>query len=219
MLDWILDRVAEVTDDVHVVTNGRFAADFERWSAGRVTVHDDGTTSNEDRLGAIGDVRFVLERIGTGDDLLVVAGDNLFDYSLADYGAWWRGKGTATAVALHDVGDRELAKRYAVVEVDEDDRIVGFVEKPEEPRSTLCATATYVYHRAHVPLLERYLAEGNSPDQPGLFLAWLHEREPVYGYRFQGDWLDIGDRTQLLEADNRLRRRHGLPERAEYALD
>jgi glucose-1-phosphate thymidylyltransferase len=219
MLDWILDRVAEVTDDVHVVTNGRFAADFERWSAGRVTVHDDGTTSNEDRLGAIGDVRFVLERIGTGDDLLVVAGDNLFDYSLADYVAWWRGKGTATAVALHDVGDRELAKRYAVVEVDEDDRIVGFVEKPEEPRSTLCATATYVYHRAHVPLLERYLAEGNSPDQPGLFLAWLHEREPVYGYRFQGDWLDIGDRTQLLEADNRLRRRHGLPERAEYALD
>jgi len=219
MLDWILDRVAEVTDDVHVVTNGRFAADFEGWSAGRVTVHDDGTTSNEDRLGAIGDVRFVLERIGTGDDLLVVAGDNLFDYSLADYVAWWRGKGTATAVALHDVGDRELAKRYAVVEVDEDDRIVGFVEKPEEPRSTLCATATYVYHRAHVPLLERYLAEGNSPDQPGLFLAWLHEREPVYGYRFQGDWLDIGDRTQLLEADNRLRRRHGLPERAEYALD
>jgi glucose-1-phosphate thymidylyltransferase len=219
MLDWILDRVAEVTDDVHVVTNGRFAADFERWSAGRVTVHYDGTTSNEDRLGAIGDVRFVLERIGTGDDLLVVAGDNLFDYSLADYVAWWRGKGTATAVALHDVGDRELAKRYAVVEVDEDDRIVGFVEKPEEPRSTLCATATYVYHRAHVPLLERYLAEGNSPDQPGLFLAWLHEREPVYGYRFQGDWLDIGDRTQLLEADNRLRRRHGLPERAEYALD
>jgi glucose-1-phosphate thymidylyltransferase len=218
LLDWILDRVAEVTDDVHVVTNSRFAADFERWSDGRVAVHDDGTSSNEDRLGAIGDVRFVLDRIGTDDDLLVVAGDNLFDYSLADYISWWRGKGTASAVALHDVGDRALARQYAVVEVDEDERIVAFVEKPEEPQSTLCATATYLYHCEHVSLVERYLAEGNSPDQPGRFIAWLHEREPVYGYRFEGDWLDIGDREQLLEADNRLRRRHGLPERAQYTL-
>lgn len=219
LLDWVFDRVAEVTDDVHVVTNRRFAADFRRWSEGRVTVHDDGTTTNEDRLGAIGDVRFVLDRIGTADDLLVIAGDNLFDYSLADYVAWWRGKGTASAVAVHDVGDRELAKQYAVVELDEDDRIVAFVEKPDEPQSSLCATATYLYHREHVPLVARYLDEGNSSDQPGRLVAWLHEREPVYGYRFPGEWLDIGDRAQLSEADNRLRRRLGLPERAEYALD
>ena len=219
MLDWILDRVVEVTDDVHVVTNRRFAADFERWSDGRTTVHDDGTTSNEDRLGAIGDVRFVLDRIGRDDDLLVIAGDNLFDFSLADYVAWWRGKGVASAVALHDVGDLELAKQYGVASVDEDERVVSLVEKPGDPQSTLCATATYIYHREHVPLVERYLADGNSPDQPGRFLVWLCEREPVYGYRLPGEWLDIGDRTQLLEADNRLRRRRGLPERAEYALD
>lgn len=219
MLDWILDRVAEVTDEVHAVTNSRFAAEFERWSAGRVTVHDDGTSSNDDRLGAIGDVRFVLDRLGTEDDLLVIAGDNLFEYSLADYAAWWRAKGLASAVALHDVGDLELAKQYGVVAVDDDERVVSLVEKPEEPQSTLCATATYIYHREHVPLVERYLAEGNSADQPGRFLVWLHEREPVYGYRFEGEWLDIGDRAQLLEADNRLRRRRGLPERAEYALD
>ena len=219
LLDWILDRVVEVTGDVHVVTNGRFAGRFERWSAGRATVHDDGTSSNEDRLGAIGDVRFVLERIGGDDDLLVIAGDNLFDYSLADYVAWWRGKATASAVALYDVGDRELARQYGVAAVDEDDRIVSLVEKPDDPQSTLCATATYIYHRDHVPLIERYLEEGNSPDQPGRFVVWLCEREPVYGYRFEGEWLDIGDRAQLLEADNRLRRRRGLPERAEYALD
>jgi glucose-1-phosphate thymidylyltransferase len=215
-MDWILDRVLEVATDVHVVTNSRFAPDFERWSAGRATVHDDGTTSNEDRLGAIGDVRFVVERTGSGDDLLVVAGDNLFEYSLADYVAWWRGKGTATAVALYDVGDHELATQYAVVDVDEDDRIVSFVEKPAEPESTLIATATYLYHRAHVPLLDAYPGD---PDKIGAFIEWLHVREPVYGYRFAGEWLDIGDPSQLLEADNLLRRRSGLPPRAEYALD
>jgi glucose-1-phosphate thymidylyltransferase len=149
----------------------------------------------------------------------VIAGDNLFEFSLADYVAWWRRKGTASAVALHDVRDRELAKQYGVVEVASDDRIRSLVEKPDNPRSTLCATATYLYHREHVPLVERYLEGGNSPDQPGRFLVWLHEREPVYGYRFEGEWLDIGDHKQLLEADNRLRRRRGLPERAEYVLD
>jgi glucose-1-phosphate thymidylyltransferase len=216
MLDWILDRVAEVTDDVHVVTNARFAADFDRWSAGRVTVHDDGTTSNEDRLGAIGDVRFVLDRTGRDDDLLVIAGDNLFDFSLADYVAWWRGKGVASAVALYEVDDLELVKQYSVVEVDEDERIRSFLEKPTEPRSTLCATATYVYHREHVPLVDEFPGD---PDKSGSLVEWLHERVPVYGYRFEGEWLDIGNREQLLEADNRLRLRQGLPERAQYVLE
>ena len=94
---------------------------------------------------------------------------------------------------------------------------MSFVEKPEKPESNLTAIATYVYHRAHLALLRAYLAEGNSPDQPGHFIAWLHTRAPVYGYRFGGEWLDIGDRTQLLEADNRYRRRAGLPERDQYS--
>ena len=95
----------------------------------------------------------------------------------------------------------------------------SFEEKPEKPESNLTAIATYVYHRAHLALLRAYLAEGNSPDQPGHFIAWLHTRAPVYGYRFGGEWLDIGDRTQLLEADNRYRRRAGLPERDQYSLE
>ena len=219
MLDWLLDRVHEVTDEVHVVTNSRYAGQFERWAPAGVTVHDDGTATNEDRLGAIGDIQFTIERAGIDDDVLVIAGDNLFDYSLAEYVAWWRGKGTASAVALHDVGDLQLASRYGVVELDADERFVDFVEKPAEPKSTLAATATYLFHRRHVPLIGRYLDEGNPPDPPGRFVEWLHPREPVYGYRFEGDWLDIGDHAQLLEADNRLRRRSGLPERSAYSLD
>ena len=214
MVDWILERIAETSaDEVHLVTNARFAADFERWADGKdVQVHNDGTTSNEDRLGAIGDIRFV----GLDDDLLVIAGDNLFDDSLADYESYWRAR-AGSSVAVLDVGDRELAKQYGVVDVDEDDRITDFLEKPADPPTTLCATATYLYTREHARLVATYLDEGNPPDQPGNFVAWLHRREPVYAYRFRGEWYDIGDAAQLLEADNRMRRRVGLPERAAYS--
>jgi len=215
MVDWILDRIAETSaDEVHLVTNARFGSDFERWAVDKdVHVHNDGTTSNDDRLGAIGDIQFV----GLDDDLLVVAGDNLFDFSLAEYETYWREKG-GSCVAVHDVGDRELAKKYGIVDVDTDDRVTNFVEKPADPPTTLCATATYLYRRDDVARIRTYLEEGNPPDQPGNFVAWLHTRAPVYAYRFPGEWYDIGDAQQLLEADNRKRRRRGLPERAEYSL-
>jgi len=223
MVDWILERIQEVdeVDEVHVVTNSRFAQDFQHWALFKdgVVVHDDGTTTNEDRLGAMGDVAFVLDRIGEGDDVLVIAGDNLFDYDLEDFVAFWRSKGVASAVAAYDVRDLRLASQYGVVDVDGTDRVLSFVEKPPEPTSTLAATATYLYHREHVPLVRRYLEEGNAPDQSGSFIAWLHEREPVYAFWFTGVWLDIGDREQLLVADNMLRRAQGLPEREEYVLE
>jgi glucose-1-phosphate thymidylyltransferase len=214
MVDWILDRIMETSaDEIHLVTNARFAPDFERWAADKdVRVHNDGTTSNEDRLGAIGDIDFV----GLDDDLLAIAGDNLFDYSLADYESYWRSK-DGSCVAVYDVGDRELATKYGIVDVDEHDRITNFVEKPSDPPSTLCATATYLYRRDHAALVPTYLAEGNPPDQPGNLVAWLHKRAPVYAYRFPGEWYDVGDTAQLLEADNRMRHRQGLPERAEYS--
>jgi glucose-1-phosphate thymidylyltransferase len=221
MLDWILDKVQTTdADELHVVSNSRFADDFRRWATGKtVQVHDDGTTSNEDRLGALGDLQLVRARAGLDDDLLVIAGDNLFDYSLRDYVAFWRAKRNASCVAVYDVKDVELARRYAVVDVDRTDRVVAFVEKPAHPRSTLCATATYLFARAHARMLEEYLAEGNPQDAPGNFVAWLYSRVPVYAYAFGGDWFDIGDHSQLLEADNRLRRRHGLAERRAYSLD
>jgi glucose-1-phosphate thymidylyltransferase len=222
LIDWILDRVGDVgeVDTVHVVTNSRYAPDFERWAAERdgVRVHDDGTTSNDDRRGAIGDIAFTVDQAALNDDLLVIAGDNLFDFSLEDYVSFWRGKGVASSIAVHDIGDRELAKQYGIAALDSDDRVVELIEKPDDPPSTLAATATYILHREHVPLVGRYLQEGNSPDQPGKLFVWLHKREPVYGYRFEGEWFDIGDREQLLEADNRLRARAGLPLRAEYSL-
>jgi len=216
MLDWILEKIRDAgIDEVHLVTNARFAGQFERWAEGKgVIVHDDGTTSNDDRLGAIGDIAFV----GLDDDLLAIAGDNLFDYSLRDLIAFRDAKG-GSAVAVLDVLDVDLARRYGIVAVDEDDRIVDFVEKPDRPPSTLAATATYLFTREHARLVPTYLAEGNPPDQPGNYIAWLHKREPVYAYRFDGGWYDIGDPAQLLAADNRMRERVGLPTRDTYAID
>ncbi len=222
ILDWIVDAIEQVDeiDEVHVVTNARKAPAFDAWSEGRpgaATVHDDGTLSNDDRLGAIGDLRFVVAEAGIDDDLLVIAGDNLFDFSLQTFVDAWRSHGVASAVAVRDVGSRELAARYGIVELAEDGRVIDFVEKPEDPPSTLAATATYLYHRAHVPLVERYLAEGNAPDQPGRLVAWLQAREPVYAWEFDEDWYDVGDHAQLLEADNRLRLARGLPAREAYS--
>jgi glucose-1-phosphate thymidylyltransferase len=222
ILDWILANIREVDeiDETHVVTNSRFAPDFAAWGARHdVIVHDDGTSTNEDRLGAIGDLKHVLDRAGIDDDVLVVAGDNLFDFELSDYVRFWRARENSSAVGVYDCGDLELAAGYGIVELDSDDRITFFVEKPEHPPSTLAAIATYLYARRQLPLIAEYLAEGNAPDQAGSLVAWLYPREPVYGYRFAGEWFDIGNRKQLLEADNRMRRLHGLPERAEYSLD
>lgn len=227
MLDYLYEKIASVeeVDEVHVVTNSRFAADFLAWAergvrSVPVTVHDDGTSSNEDRLGAIGDVRFVLERAGLeGEDLLVVAGDNLFEFDLGEFVSFWRSKEDGSAIGVHDVGDLELMRHYAMVELTGDDRITLMVEKPEKPTSTLAGIAVYLFRADDAALVPTYLDDGNSPDQPGRFVVWLYPRVPVYGYRFPGDWLDIGDREQLLDADNRMRDQHGLPRRTEYSLE
>ena len=220
MLDYLVDRIHEVPEieEIHLVTNARFAPAFRDWAPAGLVVHDDGTTSNDDRLGAIGDIAFAIERGELeGEDLLIVAGDNLIGYSLAEFVAFWRAH-EGSAIAVRDLGDPELLRQYGVVELDEDDRVVGLEEKPAEPKSDLAATASYLYLADHLALLPRYVEEGNPLDAPGNFMVWLHTREPVYGYRAEGEWHDIGDLGQLLEADNLLRQRAGLPVRAAYEL-
>jgi glucose-1-phosphate thymidylyltransferase len=220
IIDRIVDGLAAVDEivGVHVVTNARKADAFRAWGADRdVIVHDDGTTSNDDRLGAIGDMQFVIDEAALDDDLLVIAGDNLFDFSLPAFVAFWHGKGRASAVAVRDVGSFELAAQYGIVALDDDARITDFVEKPADPPSTLAATATYLYHREHAALIRDYLAADQPADQPGRFVAWLQQQEPVYGWVFDSTWYDIGNHAQLLEADNRMRVAAGLPERDAYA--
>jgi glucose-1-phosphate thymidylyltransferase len=220
ILDRILENLAGVSevDEVHVVTNARKAPAFHKWGQGReVIIHDDGTTSNDDRLGAIGDMLFVLEQASLDDDLLVIAGDNLFEFRLTDLVAFWQSKGVASAVAVRDVGSLELASHYGVVELDGDGLMHSFIEKPADPVSSLAATATYVFHRDHARLIKAYLDGEHGSDQPGRFVGWLHRHEPVYGWVFHETWFDIGNHEQLLEADNRLRIAAGLRPRDVYS--
>ena len=148
----------------------------------------------------------------------MVAGDNLFDFSLAEYVDFWRAKQDGSCIALYTVPDLRLVSQYSMVELASDDRVLSFVEKPAQPTSHLVGIATYIYSAAHAAMIPAYLAGGNSPDAPGHLVAWLCTRVPVYGYRIQGEWLDVGDKQQLLEADNRMRAKRGLPPRAEYTL-
>jgi glucose-1-phosphate thymidylyltransferase len=201
MVEWILDKIAETSaDEVHLVTNARFAGDFERWAKGKdVRIHNDGTTSNDDRLGAIGDIGFVLDRTGD-DDLVVVAGDNLFGQNLSAFPGYAR-EVDAPVLAVHDVGDLSRMREYNQVDVDDDGRIVFFEEKPEQARSTLAGVALYFYPRHILPLIREYLDGGNNPDQPGRLIEWLYPRTPVYTWRLPGDWYDVGSVETLQEAD------------------
>jgi glucose-1-phosphate thymidylyltransferase len=203
MLERLLASLDPIGFDArYLVTNAKFASHFQAWEGGRgVEIVDDGTTSEDDRLGAIGDIDFVLESRGIDDDLVVVAGDNLFAETLGEFGKVARQR-SQPLLAVHDVGDIELVRgRYNSIEIDGSGRITFFEEKPEEPRSTLSGIGLYYYPRGVLPLIGEYLRGGNNPDQPGRLIQWLYPRIDVYTWPVPGAWYDIGSREQLAEAD------------------
>jgi glucose-1-phosphate thymidylyltransferase len=207
ILDRLLDQLPlDELDAVYVVTNSKFAPRFREWAETapfEAEVIDDGTTSDEDKLGAIGDLALAIREKGIDDDLLVAAGDSLFTERLDGFVRFARER-DAAAIAAYDVGDREAVKRLSVLGLDAESRIVSFEEKPDEPASTLAGIALYYYPREILPLVEEYLAEGNNADQPGRFIGWLYTRAPVYAWPVPGRWLDIGTPESLAEADQAL---------------
>jgi len=204
ILELLLERLPlDELDAVYVVTNAKFAGRFREWAESYpadVVVIDDGTTTDDDRLGAIGDLQLVVESEGLDDDLIVAAGDSLFTDRLDDFARFGQER-DAAAIAVYDVGDLEAMKRLSSIAVDSDSRLVTFEEKPEHPDSTLAGIALYFYPRATLPLIGEYLAEGNNPDQPGRLVGWLYERRPVYAWRVPGQWFDIGTPETLAEAE------------------
>ena len=210
MIEHVLDNLAPIggIDRIYVVTNAKFAGHFQKWSerypAARsnleFTVVNDGTTSEANKLGAIGDIHYVLQTQKVDDDLIVVAGDNLFSEKLGDFGKFCREK-NAPVLALYDVGNLEEIKKYSSISVAADGRITVFEEKPKHPTSTMTGIALYYYPQATIPLIKQYIAEGNNPDQPGRLVQWLYPRTPVYTWRVPGLWFDIGSKETLEEAN------------------
>ena len=205
MLDHVLDAIAPVGgfDRVYVVTNAKFTPHFQQWAGahparGILSIVNDGTTDDTHRLGAIGDLLLVMRQERLDDDLLVVAGDNLFSKPLTGLCEFCRAQATPV-LGVYDVGSLETAKKYGVVSV-EKELLASFVEKPAQPASTLAGIALYYYPRQILPLIHQYLAEGNNPDQPGRLVQWLYPRIPVRVWAVPGLWLDIGSKETLEEA-------------------
>src|SRR5688572_25734460 len=210
MIEHVLDNIAPIPDidRVYVVTNAKFADQFQKWadhyratkSKLNFTIINDGSTDDTNKLGAIGDLHLVLTREKMDDDLIVVAGDNLFSESLEEFGKFCREK-NAPVLAVYDVGNLEEIKKYNSITIDGDGRITFFEEKPKEPKSTITGIALYYYPKSSLELIKQYIAEGNNPDQPGLLIQWLYPRTPVYVWRVPGIWFDIGSKETLEEAN------------------
>lgn len=208
MIEHVLDNLKPITeiDRVYVVTNNKFAGHFEAWAddyadAGApVRIINDRSTDDSNKLGAIGDMNLVLTEAEIDDDIIVVAGDNLFSHRLEKFGEFCRTR-EAPVLGVYDVGNLDEIKKYNAIEIDVADQITFFEEKPQQPKSTLTGIALYYYPKRALPMIRQYLAEGNHADQPGLLVQWLYPRTPFFVWRVPGIWYDVGSKETLLEAN------------------
>jgi len=204
----VVDRVFEELErddrisEVFVSTNDRFADDFERHLADsdyeKPTLSVEDTSEESEKFGVVGALAQLVDREDVDDDLLVIAGDNLISFDVSAFVDFFEDR-AATTLAAYDVGSRERAKSYGLVELD-GDRVVDFQEKPDDPNSTLVSIACYAFPADTLPDLETYLAADNNPDEPGWFLQWLQRRQPVHAFSFDGAWFDIGTPDSYLDA-------------------
>ncbi len=209
ILEWILGRVEKVPEvnAVYIVTNAKFAGHFESWVKTAaypwpVSVVNDGTSSNETRLGAIGDLAYTIRSKSLSpDDLMIVAGDNFFDFDLNSFVEYGRKVRPQGVIAVYDVKDKELAKNYGLVRTGEDGKILEFQEKPSEPKTTLASSGIYWLPVETWGLLDTYIKGGHNTDQPGHYMRWLAETSGLHAFPLKGTWLDIGDLASYQKAN------------------
>jgi glucose-1-phosphate thymidylyltransferase len=209
IIDRILDKLSEAgaAEEIFIITNDKFFGKFEGWAAScprreKVSLINDGSDTNETRLGAIKDIEIAIERGKVDGDLLVIAGDNLFELKVKDFLSFAKKRSDGVTVALYDIGDLNSAKRFGVVRLDAADRIIDFEEKPQSPKSTLISTGIYYFPKEKVPYLRKYIdTQAGKTDAPGNYISWLSRTDKVYGFTFSEDWWDIGDLESYKKAD------------------
>lgn len=194
ILDWLIEDMEQtgLIDEYIVISNHKFAHIFEQWSQGRYTILDDGTSSNETRLGAVKDIQFAIEQLGLDDDLLVMAGDNLLDFSLGGFINFAKEK-QATCVMRYYEADEARLHKTGVAEIDGDGLILSMEEKPKEPKSNWCVPAFYCYTRENARLIKKGIEAGCGTDAPGSFIAWLCGQTRVFAWEMPGRRYDIGN--------------------------
>lgn len=206
ILEHIIRKIEELgaVDHTYLVTNARFFQAFEYWfdefeTKLPIKVVNDHTESNEDRLGQVGDILYAIEEEQIDDDLLIIAGDNLFNFSLKPSYKFFLKK-KASVNALFDIRTKEKAKKLGVVKLDQDMKFAAFEEKPQSPSSTLVSLGIMYFPTVIIPKLKQYIDEKNNPDKVGHFFEWLIKHEPVYGYTYKKKWFDIGSFEALGQA-------------------
>lgn len=191
ILDWLIEDIEEDIEEFIVVTNHKFFDHFLNWAKGkRVKIIDDGTSSNETRLGAVRDIELAARSVGS--DCLVMAGDNLLDFSLKGFVNYALKKDTS-CVMCHEENSLKALQKTAVITVDEDDLITSYEEKPAEPKGDLAVPPFYFYKLEDLKRINEALAEGCGYDAPGSFAAWLSKKVRMHAYRMPGKRYDIGD--------------------------
>ena len=197
ILDWLVDDIDTIglVDEYIVISNHRFAAHFEEWAAAKkqkITVVDDGTSTNETRLGAVKDIQFAIEQLGLDDEMLVIAGDNVLDFSLTKFIAYAKEKQT-TCVMRYFESDAARLRKCGVAQIDPSDRVISLEEKPDEPKSNWCTPPFYFYTREDARLVKKGIEAGCGTDAPGSYIAWLSTQVPVHSMEMPGSRYDIGN--------------------------
>lgn len=196
ILDWLIDDIekSNLVDEYVVISNHKFAHHFEKWAESneKIIVVDDGTSSNETRLGAVKDIQFAIEKLGIDDDMLVIAGDNLLDFSLTTFAKYAVNKGASCIMRYYEPEKARLHKS-GVVTIDEEDKILKMVEKPAEPESHWCCPPFYYYTREDAKLIQKGIDSGCGTDAPGSYIAWLSTQVSVYAMEMPGRRYDIGN--------------------------
>ena len=198
ILDFVVSEIVTIPeiDEIAIVTNARFYETFEEWNKSadygvKITVINDNTDSDDNKLGAIGDMKYTIDKLKLDDDLLVMASDNIFTFRLKDFYDKYK-ELDEDIILIKEIESESDLKRMANVVTDENGKVIKMVEKPPVPISKTAAYASYIYKKETLPLINRYLAEGNNPDAPGFFPSWLINHKDLYTYTFTGECYDIG---------------------------
>ena len=197
ILDWLVDDIDTLglVDEYVVISNHKYAHHFEDWAKEKqqkITVVDDGTVSNETRLGAVKDIQFAIDKLELDSDMLVIAGDNVLDFSLTKFISYAKEKNTSCIMRYYEANEIKLTK-CGIVEIDATDRIISMEEKPRQPKSHWCCPPFYYYTKEDARLVQKGIDSGCGTDAPGSYIAWLCEQTTVHAMEMPGSRYDIGN--------------------------
>ncbi|MDD3375420.1 MAG: nucleotidyltransferase family protein [Candidatus Omnitrophica bacterium] len=200
LIDHLIEKVKNASDlsEVYVVTNDKFFEHFKDWASGKkdfsfpITIINDKTETPEDRLGSIGDIRFVANQHDIKEDLLVIGGDNLFDYALDEFLNFAKEQSDKVTVGLYDIKEKEMAKKFGVAMMNGNRNITVFEEKPAKPKTSLIAMCLYYMPVETLSLIAEYIKESGKVDLAGDYIKWLCQLKKLLGFQFEGKWYDIG---------------------------